>query len=88
MVARANGDILKGKAGVAVISVRRAGANFAYAAINFFFGINQMVIPCSNYWNAGLGLMPGDVLNVEEGTETFKTLGVNMASLLKQIANQ
>ncbi len=85
MVAKANGDMLRGKAGAAVISVRRAGATFAYSAVNFFFGISQMVIPCSSYWNVGIGMGPGDVLKDQEGVETFKTLGRNMARLLKQI---
>ncbi|MCL6611890.1 MAG: flavodoxin family protein [Peptococcaceae bacterium] len=84
MVAKFNDDMLKGKAGAAVISMRRAGATFAYSAVNFFFGISQMIIPGSNYWNVGVGLMPGDVLNDQEGVETFKTLGLNMARLLKQ----
>ena len=43
-----------------------------------------MIIPCSSYWNVGLGLMPGDVLNDQEGIDTFITLGRNMAQLLKQ----
>ncbi|MCL6638382.1 MAG: flavodoxin family protein [Firmicutes bacterium] len=82
-VAKANGDMLQGKAGAAVVAARRAGSTFTYAAINFFFGISQMMIPCANYWNAGFGLMPGDVLNDREGLETFKILGRNMAKLLK-----
>ncbi|HOV79906.1 MAG TPA: flavodoxin family protein [Bacillota bacterium] len=85
MVAKANDDMLKGKAGAAVISVRRAGATFAYSAVNFFFGISQMIIPCSNYWNTGIGMEPGDVLKDQEGVETFQTLGRNMACLLKRI---
>lgn len=85
MVAKANDDMLKGKVGAAVISVRRAGATFAYSAVNFFFGISQMAIPCSNYWNTGIGLNPGDVLKDQEGVETFKTLGRNMAHLIKRI---
>lgn len=85
-VAKANGDnLLKGKAGAAVISVRRAGSTFAYSAINFFFGINQMVIPSSNYWNMTLSLNPGDVQKDEEGIQTFENLGKNMAWVLKKI---
>ncbi|TEB12720.1 2-amino-4-deoxychorismate dehydrogenase [Pelotomaculum propionicicum] len=85
MVAKQNDDMLRGKAGAGVISVRRAGATFVYSAINMFFGISQMVIPCSAYWNVGIGLMPGDVLNDQEGIVTFKKLGLNMANLLKKI---
>ncbi|WP_027717736.1 flavodoxin family protein [Desulfovirgula thermocuniculi] len=86
MVARANDDMLKGKVGAAVVVARRAGATFAYSAINFFFGISQMVIPSSNYWNLGLALAPGDILKDEEALNTFKTLGQNMARVLKKLA--
>lgn len=84
-VSKANGgDILRGKVGAAVVSVRRAGSTFTYSAINFFFGIAEMVIPSSSYWNMTLALEPGDVQNDEEGKETFRTLGKNMANLLQQ----
>ncbi|MDR3560028.1 MAG: flavodoxin family protein [Negativicutes bacterium] len=85
-VAKANdGEMLRGKVGAAVVSVRRAGSTFVYSAINFFFGIAEMVIPSSSYWNMTLSLEPGDVQKDEEGIQTFQTLGRNMAKLLKQI---
>lgn len=85
-VSKANGgELLRGKVGASVISVRRAGSTFVYSAINFFFGIAEMVIPSSSYWNMTLSLEPGDVQKDEEGIATFKTLGKNMAKLLKQI---
>lgn len=85
-VNKANGgNILRGKAGAAVVSVRRAGSNFTYAAINFFFGIAEMVIPTSSYWNMTLSRDLGDIEKDEEGIRTFQTLGKNMAKLLKQI---
>lgn len=84
-VAKANGDVLKGKVGAAVVAARRAGATFTYAAINMFFGINQMVIPGSSYWNMTLSLQPGDIQKDEEGIRTFKTLGQNMAYLLQKL---
>jgi len=85
-VNRANGgDMLRGKVGAAVVSARRAGANFTYAAINFFFGISEMTISSSNYWNITLSLLPGDVQKDTEGIQTFETLGRNMAKLIKQV---
>jgi len=39
LVARANDSLLKRKVGAAVVSARRAGATFAFSAINFFFFI-------------------------------------------------
>jgi multimeric flavodoxin WrbA len=84
-VAKANGDVLKGKVGAAVVVARRAGATFTYAAINMFFGINQMVVPGSSYWNLSLALHPGDIQKDDEGLRTFKTLGQNMAHLLQKL---
>jgi len=85
-VAKANGgDMLRGKVGAAVVAVRRAGATFTYSAINFFFGIADMIMPSSSYWNMTLALNPGDVQKDEEGIQTFQTLGKNMAKLLKQV---
>ena len=79
------GTMLKRKVGAAVVSVRRAGSNFVYSAINFFFCKTEMIIPGSSYWNMTLSRDPGDILNDQEGIETFQTLGKNMAWLLKKI---
>jgi multimeric flavodoxin WrbA len=79
------GKPLKGKVGAAVVAVRRSGANFVYSAINFFFGINEMIIPGSSYWNMTLSRDKGEALKDEEGIRTFQTLGKNMAWLMKKI---
>lgn len=86
MVSRANNDMLKRKAGAAVVAVRRAGAINVFDTINHFFGIGQMIIPASNYWNVGVGRNIGDVLQDEEGMKTMQVLGENMAWLLQRIA--
>jgi multimeric flavodoxin WrbA len=85
LVARANDYLLARKVGAAVVAVRRAGATFAFSAINFFFFIQQMIVPGSVYWNLGIGREPGEVQKDEEGMVTFKTLGRNMAWLLKKV---
>lgn len=84
LVAIANGHMLKRKIGAAVIAVRRAGATNAFDAINKFFFINQMIVPGSVYWNMGFGLGKQEVNNDEEGLNTMKVLGENMAWLLKK----
>lgn len=84
-VSIANGGLLRRKAGAAVVSVRRAGSNFTYAAINFFFGITEMIVPGSTYWNMAIGEEPGDVLNDPEGIQTMKNLGQNMAWTMKKL---
>lgn len=83
-VSIANGGLLSRKAGAAVVAVRRGGAVHAYDTINHLFGISGMFTVGSNYWNFGMGLMPGDVKNDAEGLETMKTLGQNMAWFLQK----
>ena len=83
-VGRANGDLFKRKIGAAVVAVRRAGGIPTFDAINHFFLISQMIVPGSSYWNVGFGLNPGDVEKDTEGMETMKTLGANIAWLLKK----
>ena len=85
LVVRANDYLLKRKVGASVIAVRRAGATFAFSALNFFFFIQQMIVPGSIYWNMAMGREPGEVKDDEEGMMTFETLGQNMAWLLKKI---
>lgn len=85
-VARANGNMLARKPGAAVIAVRRAGAIHAFDTINHLFLIGEMIVVGSGYWNVGIGHKAGDVEQDEEGLETMRTLGVNMAWLLERIA--
>ena len=84
MVAKVNGDMFRHKAGAAVVAVRRAGSIHAFDSINHFFFISQMVVPGSSYWNVGIGLDKGEVEKDEEGLQTMKILGENMAWLLKK----
>jgi multimeric flavodoxin WrbA len=86
LVSRANGSMFRRKVGAAVVAVRRAGAIHAFDALNHFFLISEMIIPGSSYWNIGIGREPGDVEKDEEGIQTMKTLGRNMAWLLKKVA--
>jgi multimeric flavodoxin WrbA len=84
-VSGANGGMFRRKLGAAVVAVRRAGAMHAFDAINHFFLITEMIIPGSSYWNIGIGREPGEVEKDEEGIRTMKTLGRNMAWLLKKL---
>jgi multimeric flavodoxin WrbA len=86
-VTRANNHLLKRKIGAGVIAVRRGGALHAFETINNFFLISQMIVPGSSYWNFAIGRDPGDVLNDTEGMQTIRTLGENMAWLMKKVQN-
>ena len=85
MVAKANGDMFKRTAGAAVVAVRRAGAVHAFDSLNHFFTISQMLIVGSSYWNIGFGREKGEAKADQEGMETMKTLGDNMAWLIKKL---
>jgi multimeric flavodoxin WrbA len=85
MVGRANVDMYKRKVGAAVVAVRRAGGIHVFNSLNYFFSINEMIIPGSSYWNLGIGRQPGEVNNDVEGVQTMKNLGKNMAWLMKKI---
>lgn len=85
LVSKANGEMYRRKVGAAVVAVRRAGSVYTFDAINHFFTIGQMIIPGASYWNMGIGMDKGDVEKDDEGMQTMKTLGQNMAWLLKKI---
>ena len=88
LVGIVNGYLYKHKVGAAVVGVRRAGAIHAFSSINHFFLINQMHVIGSNYWNLGINpniMNPEEFENDEEGIETFKVLGKNMAYVLKKL---
>lgn len=84
-VARANDDMLKRKVGASVVAVRRGGAIHTYDSMNHLFGICQMYTVGSRYWNLGRARERGDFDGDEEGIETMRILGQNMAFLLKKL---
>ena len=57
------------------MAVRRGGATHAYDTINHMFQMSRMILPGSTYWNMGIGLKPGDVLEDEEGLANMRHLG-------------
>ena len=73
------------KPAAAVVSCRRAGASTTFDVINKYFTINNMQIVGSNYWNEVHGNKAEEVLQDEEGLQTMRILGNNMAWLLKCI---
>lgn len=79
------GGIFKGKVGAAVVSCRRGGAATAFDQINKYFTISGMPVVSSQYWNQVHGSTPEEVLQDGEGMQTMRTLGNNMAWLLKCI---
>lgn len=79
------GSLVAGKPAAAVVSCRRGGATAAFDQINKYFSISNMPIVTSQYWNQVHGNTPEQVVQDEEGMQTMRTLGMNMAWLLKCI---
>jgi len=79
------GHLFAGKLGAAVVSCRRGGASAAFDQLNKYFTINNMPIVSSQYWNQVHGNTPEEVKQDLEGMQTMRTLGNNMAWLLKCI---
>lgn len=77
------GSRMAGKVGAAVVSCRRGGASAAFDRLNKYFTISNMVVAGSQYWNQVHGNTPEEVMKDEEGLQTMRTLGENIAWLLK-----
>ncbi len=76
---------MAGKLAASVVSCRRGGASAAFDRLNKYFTICNMNVVGSQYWNQVHGFTPEDVRKDEEGLQTMRTLGENMAWLLKSI---
>lgn len=79
------GGLFAYKPAAAVVSCRRAGATATFDQINRYFTINNMPVVSSQYWNMVHGAKPEDVRQDLEGMQTMRTLGLNMAWLLRSI---
>ena len=73
------------KVGASVSIARRGGATATMDVLNkYFLKTNMPVVP-SQYWSIAHGTMPGEVTQDEEGMQTMRQLGLNMAFLIKSI---
>ena len=71
------------KPAAVVMSARRAGTTATWDQVNKYFGLMQMPIITSRYWNMVHGAKPEDVKQDAEGLQTLRVLGRNMAWFLK-----
>ncbi|MDQ7835755.1 MAG: flavodoxin family protein [Humidesulfovibrio sp.] len=81
VVCLANGCLLAGKVGAAVVAVRRGGGTHVLDTMNHLFLIQQMVVPGSTYWNLGYGMEPGQAAGDAEGLRNMRQLGRAIAWL-------
>ncbi len=74
---------LAGKFGACAVVCRRGGATASFDRLNKYFTICNMHVVGSQYWNQVHGMAPGEAAQDAEGLQTMRTLGANMAYLLK-----
>lgn len=71
------------KPGAAVAVARRGGTTASFDVLNKYFGICQMPVVGSTYWNQVHGCVAGEAEMDEEGMQTMRNLARNMAWMLK-----
>lgn len=73
------------KVGATVSIARRGGATTTMDALNkYFLKTNMPVVP-SQYWSIAHGTSPDEVNQDEEGMQTMRQLGQNMAFMIRSI---
>ena len=80
---QAYGSYMRLKSAASVISARRAGTTASYDVLNKYIGINNMLQVPATYWNMVHGSVPEEVYQDEEGVTIMRSIGSNMAWLLK-----
>lgn len=80
-------SLLRYKPAAAVAVCRRGGASATFDRLNKYFMISNMPVVTSQYWNSVHGRLPGEALQDAEGLQTMRTLGNNMAWMLKSLKN-
>ena len=71
------------KPGAAVAVARRGGTSASFDVMNKYFGIAQMPVVGSTYWNLVHGARAGEAAEDAEGLQTMRNLARNMAYYLK-----
>jgi len=84
-VGRSNGHFFTRKIGGPIVVARRAGQNFTFAQLLYWYMINNMIVPGSRYWNIAFGGAVGAVKNDEEALATIDNFSDNIAWLAKKI---
>ena len=79
--------LLRYKPAASVAVCRRGGASATFDRLNKYFTISCMPVVSSQYWNSVHGHAKGEAAQDAEGLQTMRTLGRNMAWVLKSLKN-
>ena len=76
---------VKAKPAASIAVCRRGGSTAAYQCMNMPFEMLNCPVVTSQYWNVVFGRDEGECERDAEGMQTMRTLGRNMAWLLKNL---
>lgn len=79
------GRYMQFRPAASVVVCRRGGASAAFDRLNKYFTILNMPVVSSQYWNMVYGQTPGQVAQDEEGMQTMRQLGRNMAWMIQRL---
>lgn len=71
------------KPGASVAVARRGGTTASFDVLNKYFGISQMPVAGSTYWNVVHGAAEGEAKLDAEGMQTMRNLARNLAWMMK-----
>ena len=71
------------KVGASVACARRGGCSATFDELNKYFTMTGMPVASSQYWNMVYGGSAEEVAQDAEGLQTMRTLGRNMAFMMK-----
>lgn len=84
-VSRGTDKFLDWMVGGPITVARRGGQTLTLQEMTMFFPINGMIIAGSSYWNMVTAGPEGTALEDEEGIETVRLFGTNVAKLINKI---
>lgn len=74
------------KPAASVTVARQGGCSASFDVLNKYFGISQMPVAGSTYWNMVHGRVPGEAVLDGEGMQTMRNLARNLAWMMKCFA--
>jgi multimeric flavodoxin WrbA len=84
-VSRGGDKFLDWMVGGPIAVARRGGVTLTLQEMMMFFAINNMIIAGSTYWNMVIAGAEGTALEDEEGIETIRLFGQNVAKIIKKV---
>ena len=84
-VSRHGDKFLNWMVGGPIAVARRGGVTLTLQEMLMFFAINNMIVAGSTYWNMVIAGPEGTAMEDEEGIETIKLFGRNVAKIIKKV---